>query len=200
MDEKLKKELPPIVLSYLDYNAAILNKSKLTVNEYGHDLKTFLKYIYMQKNIVDKKESYKSGDVVKYKITVKNLDNHGVENVSVKENKIGAKFLEPEDKNNAEYVVESANLVTIKSIPAKGSVDLYAEYTVTEDDKDTIENEAEILCASSTEKNYKMVNINQRVNLKLPKKLLREHLIQDLQITIKMTLIKLTKKIQKKKF
>ena len=74
--------------------------------------------------------------------------------VSVKENKIGAKFLEPEDKNNAEYVVESANLVTIKSIPAKGSVDLYAEYTVTEDDKDTIENEAEILCASSTEKNY----------------------------------------------
>ena len=106
------------------------------------------------KNIVDKKESYKSGDVVKYKIAVKNLDNHGVENVSVKENKIGAKFLEPEDKNNAEYVVESANLVTIKSIPAKGSVDLYAEYTVTEDDKDTIENEAEILCASSTEKNY----------------------------------------------
>lgn len=60
MDEKLKNELPEIVNEYLEYNEGTLNKSVLSVNEYGHDLKTFLKYIYLRKNLVPADADYEN--------------------------------------------------------------------------------------------------------------------------------------------
>lgn len=98
----------------------------------------------IEKEIVNNKDSYKTGDVVDYKITITNQNEFEIKDVLVKENNPRAKF-----KNSDNYVVESSNLVTIKSIPAGGKAEIYAAYTVTDDDKNTVHNEAEIRYAAA---------------------------------------------------
>lgn len=108
------------------------------------------------KEIIDKKDSYKENDVVKFKIVVTNTAAYEIYDVYVSENNDKAKFTEGEG-----YSVETPHIAKIDSIPSSGSVILYAEYKVT-DEEGTITNEAEITGALAhnnytlnTDKEYK---------------------------------------------
>lgn len=108
------------------------------------------------KEIIDKKDSYKEKDVVKFKIVVTNTAAYEIYDVYVSENNDKAKFTEGEG-----YSVETPHIAKIDSIPSSGSVILYAEYKVTEEEG-TITNEAEITGALAhnnytlnTDKEYK---------------------------------------------
>ena len=102
------------------------------------------------KEIVDKKEYYRIGDVVKYKITVTNNAAYEIKNVQVKENHENAYFVSDGTTN---YQVRSNHLAEIASIPADGSGIVLAEYIVTESDKGIITNEVEIIGALADENN-----------------------------------------------
>lgn len=108
------------------------------------------------KEIIDKKDSYKENDVVKFKIVVTNTAAYEIYDVYVSENNDKVKFTEGEG-----YSVETPHIAKIDSIPSSGSVILYAEYKVT-DEEGTITNEAEITGALAhnnytlnTDKEYK---------------------------------------------
>lgn len=45
-------DLPPLVISYLNYLSGTLNKSELTVLEYGSDLRLFYRFIKQKRNLV----------------------------------------------------------------------------------------------------------------------------------------------------
>ena len=102
------------------------------------------------KEIMDKKEYYRIGDVVKYKITVTNNAAYEIKNVQVKENHENAYFVSDGTMN---YQVRSNHLAEIASIPADGSGIVLAEYIVTESDKGIITNEVEIIGALADENN-----------------------------------------------
>lgn len=108
------------------------------------------------KEIIDKKDSYKENDVVKFKIVVTNTADYEIYDVYVSENNDKAKFIDGEG-----YSVETTHMAKIDSIPSGGSVILYSEYKVT-DEEGTITNEAEITGALAhnnytlnTDKEYK---------------------------------------------
>lgn len=108
------------------------------------------------KEIIDKKDSYNENDVVKFKIVVTNTADYEIYDVYVSENNDKAKFIDGEG-----YSVETTHMAKIDNIPSGGSVILYSEYEVT-DEEGTITNEAEITGALAhnnytlnTDKEYK---------------------------------------------
>lgn len=68
MREEEIYDLPPLVISYLNYLSGTLNKSQLTVLEYGSDLRLFFRFIMMKKKMV-------SPEVPFEEIDVSSLDN-----------------------------------------------------------------------------------------------------------------------------
>lgn len=98
----------------------------------------------IKKEIIDKKDSYYAGSIVKYKITVTNTANYPIKNVVVVEHNDNAYFVE-----GTGYEVSALHVVTIPTIAANSSVVLNAEYKVTEDDLGTIENVVQITGATS---------------------------------------------------
>lgn len=105
----------------------------------------------IEKEIINKKTSYKPGDVVEFKITVTNQNDFEIDEILVRENNIKSEFKESDN-----YKKESATLATIKSLNANEKAVLYATYTVDEKDSGTIKNEVEIVCAIGANK-YTMV-------------------------------------------
>lgn len=55
--------LPPLVISYLNYLSGTLNKSQLTVLEYGSDLRLFFRFILLHKNLVPKDSEFDNVDL-----------------------------------------------------------------------------------------------------------------------------------------
>ena len=98
------------------------------------------------KTIVSEKSYYRLGDEVKFKITVTNTFNFEINDIIVKELLEGAKFIEGDN-----YIVETDNYATIKTLNALSSVDLYATYKVKKDDSGTINND--VLLTSATANN-----------------------------------------------
>jgi len=95
------------------------------------------------KEVVDKKNYYKKGDKVKYRITVYNGSQYVISNVLIKEHNLKASFIE-----DSAYSLMDERLALIPIINPYESVYLYAEYDVT-DEVGTIENKVEIRSASS---------------------------------------------------
>ncbi len=99
----------------------------------------------ISKEIINKKDYYKKGDIVEYNIIVTNSENYEIKNVIVKEHNVNAQFI----NNNDTYNIRSTHVVEIPSIPAKGSVIVKATYEVAENDIGTIVNMVEILGATA---------------------------------------------------
>lgn len=91
------------------------------------------------KEIIDQKDNYQTGDIVKFKVVVTNTADYEIHDVYVSENNDNAKFITDDG-----YSVETDHIVKINSIPAKGSVTVYAEYEVTDKDEGIITAESEL--------------------------------------------------------
>ena len=55
--------LPPLVISYLNYLSGTLNKSRLTVLEYGSDLRLFFRFLKINKKLVSADTDIENIDV-----------------------------------------------------------------------------------------------------------------------------------------
>lgn len=96
----------------------------------------------IKKEIIDNKESYQPGDIVNFKITVKNTASFDIREVVVKERNENATFIDGEG-----YIVMSKHYASIASIPAGGEKELYVKYRVSHDEFGIITNVAEIVGA-----------------------------------------------------
>jgi len=90
--------------------------------------------------LTDKKEYYRDGDTVYYKIVVTNPHDFALTDVMIEELD-NFSFI---PNNNYEIKNE---LVFINNLSAHSSIELYAKYEVTEEDEGTIYNEVEIIGA-----------------------------------------------------
>ena len=117
--------------------------------EWKQDLGSFQPTI--TKVVNSKKTYFRSGDVVRFKITVKNTASFPIKNVIVKEK--NDTFFELGDG----YTITSEHVAEVATIPANSSVDLYATYTVTPEDFGTISNQSEIKGALS-DNNYQLAD------------------------------------------
>ncbi len=92
----------------------------------------------------EKEKGYKKGETVQFKITVHNPETFGINNVVVEEQLSGAKFTAGDG-----YTVNSDTQVTIAALAAGASIDLNAEYTVTDDSVPSYTNTVEITDAKA---------------------------------------------------
>jgi len=97
----------------------------------------------IQIEIQNKKSSYKVGETIQYKITVRNKESYSLHDVNIMENKKG-KFLKDTGSN---YALRTDRMVEIPTLNANSSVDVLGEYTVVESDTDIVINEVELLSA-----------------------------------------------------
>ena len=93
------------------------------------------------KTIVNPKDEYMYGETVKFKITVTNTAAYEITDVFLQEELDGAIFTVPADDS---YTVKTNTVAVIPSIPAGASVDVYAEYKVTENVAQTLTNTVEL--------------------------------------------------------
>ena len=63
MREEEIYDLPPLVISYLNYIGGTLNKSQLTVLEYGSDLRMFFRFVKLKRKLVADDTEFSSIDV-----------------------------------------------------------------------------------------------------------------------------------------
>ena len=89
--------------------------------------------------IINPKDKYEKGDIVEYQITITNTENFPIKDVML-ENKY---TLVPGDG----YTLMNDHYVKIPTIPANGSIVVYGQYIVEEDNYQKLENIAEILGA-----------------------------------------------------
>lgn len=71
-------DLPPLVISYLNYLSGTLNKSELTVLEYGSDLRLFYRFIKQKRNLV-------SSDTEFEKIEISDVDKNLICSVTLED-------------------------------------------------------------------------------------------------------------------
>ena len=102
------------------------------------------------KEIINKKDVYKLGDVVNFKITVTNTADFAIRDIMIRENNEQAKFT-----SGTGYEVTTDHIATIATMQPKETVILYAEYTVTEESEEVVVNEVEIVGAL-TDNGYQM--------------------------------------------
>lgn len=99
----------------------------------------------ISKQITNSQNVYRYGDTVEFLITVSNTESYPITNVEVTENLAGARFL-----NSSGYTVSNTgDVATIATIPANGTVVLYAEYELPDDVTGTRTNSVEITAASA---------------------------------------------------
>ena len=102
----------------------------------------------ISKEIIDKKDYFSFGDIVRYKISVTAPADVDLKDIYVQENNLKAKFIE-----NDKYTVVSDNVVKIDSLQAGETAYVYAEYVVSIEDNGTVVNEAEIIGALAMDSN-----------------------------------------------
>ena len=93
------------------------------------------------KTIANPKDEYMYGETVKFKITVTNPESFAITDVYLQEELDGAVFTAPNDDS---YMVKTSTIAVIPSIAAGTSVDVYAEYKVTENTAQTLTNIVEL--------------------------------------------------------
>ena len=93
------------------------------------------------KTITNPKDEYMYGETVKFKITVTNTAAYEITDVYLQEELDGAVFTAPVDNS---YTVRTSTIAVIPSIAAGASVDVYAEYKVTENAAQTLINTVEL--------------------------------------------------------
>jgi len=97
----------------------------------------------IKKELSDSKSCYKSGDEVKFKITVTNNESYAIKDVILKETLDNVSFTEGEG-----YSVLTSNYVSINSIAANSSVEVSASYTAGDDSIKEYENIVEVISAT----------------------------------------------------
>ncbi len=107
--------------------------------EWAETLGTFTPQI--SKSLVDAQTEYIYGETVKFKITVHNPESFAISDVYLQEELDGVVFVAPADDS---YTVKTNTIAVIPSIPANSSVDVYAEYKVTENRTQTLTNIVEL--------------------------------------------------------
>ncbi len=123
--------------------------------EWAQEAGTFVPEI--TKTVVDKKDFYQPGDVVRFEIVVKNNESYPINEVFVVENTEKAMF---EGGENYLYEVEDPHIAFIQTMEANSAVTLYSTYTVGVDDKGLLENEVELLGAIADNNNVMDPNGN----------------------------------------
>lgn len=105
----------------------------------------------ISKQVISPQSVYRFGDTVEFLITVSNTESYPISNVEVTENLAGARFLATSDYS----VSSNGDVATIATIPANGSVLLYAEYDIVDDiTRADRANTAEITAASASNYYY----------------------------------------------
>ena len=105
----------------------------------------------ISKQVISPQSVYRFGDTVEFLITVSNTESYPISNVEVTENLAGARFLAASDYS----VSSNGDVATIATIPANGSVLLYAEYDIVDDiTRADRANTAEITAASASNYYY----------------------------------------------
>ena len=107
--------------------------------EWAETLGTFTPQI--SKSLVDAQTEYIYGETVKFKITVHNPESFAIKDVYLQEELDGAIFTA--SANNS-YELKTNTIAVIPSIPANSSIDVYAEYKVTENRAQTLTNIVEL--------------------------------------------------------
>lgn len=93
------------------------------------------------KTITDAKDKYIYGETVWFKITVHNTAEYAITDVYLQEELEGAVFTAPQA---LPYVLKTPTIAVIPTIPAGGSVDVYAKYKVTDNVAQTLTNTVEL--------------------------------------------------------
>ena len=99
--------------------------------------------------IVDKKDRYKTGEKIKYKVTITNTAPFGIKEIIIKEHNEDSYFVDGEG-----YIKDTDHFVTIPAIKAGEKIEVFAEYVVKEDDT-IISNTVEIMGALN-DNNYEL--------------------------------------------
>lgn len=140
---------------YKEDNFAMPNDNVIVYGEWKEQTGVFEPTI--TKEIVNEKNYYQSGDIVKYKITITNTATFPINSITIKEENANAYFIA-----GTGYDVVSTHNIRIPELAAGAQVLVDAEYKVTENDKGTIKNEVSITGALAsnkytlnTEKDYK---------------------------------------------
>ena len=117
--------------------------------------------------IVDEKDYYRSGDKIKYKLTVTNDEDYSISDVIIKEN------LDCLFKDIEGYSVFQ-DIITIDNVDAHSSFDIYYDYIVKDSDNNIVTNEVSLLGALASdyyllkEKDYKssiMSNLQSKLKI-----------------------------------
>ncbi|MBO4855137.1 Cna B-type domain-containing protein [Candidatus Saccharibacteria bacterium] len=109
----------------------------------------------ISKQITNPQSVYRYGDTVEFQIYVTNPESYQITNVEVDEQLLGAKFIAASG-----YTLSSGDTkAIISTIPAGGTVVLYAEYDIPDDITQTRTNTVEITAASAD--NYYFLDTSQ---------------------------------------
>ena len=107
--------------------------------EWADSLSKFIPTI--TKSLVDAQSEYMYGETVKFKITVTNPESFAISDVYLQEQLAGAVFITSPTNS---YTVKTSTVAVIPTIAAGASVDVFAEYKVTENTTQTLTNTVEL--------------------------------------------------------
>ena len=124
------------------YKNASFTMPEENVTIYGEWMRTMGEFTpAITKTIVNPQDEYMYGETVKFKITVTNPESFAITDVYLQEELDGAVFTAPTDSS---YTVKTSTIAVIPAIAAGASVDVYAEYKVTENTAQTLTNIVEL--------------------------------------------------------
>ena len=124
------------------YKNASFTMPEENVTIYGEWMRTMGKFApIITKTITNPQGEYIYGETVKFKITVTNPESFAITDVYLQEELDGAVFTAPTDSS---YTVKTSTIAVIPAIAAGASVDVYAEYKVTENTAQTLTNIVEL--------------------------------------------------------
>ncbi len=108
----------------------------------------------ISKQVINSQNVYRYGDTVEFQIYITNTASFPIYNIEISENLAGARFL-----TASGYEIISDGVANIVSIPANGTVVLYAEFDIAENVTQTLTNTVGITSASA--ENYYFLDTDQ---------------------------------------
>ncbi len=124
------------------YKNATFTMPEENVTIYGEWMRTMDKFApAITKTITNPQDEYMYGETVKFKIIVTNPESFAITDVYLQEELDGAVFTAP---NDSSYTVKTSTIAFIPTIAANSSIDVYAEYKVTENVAQTLTNIVEL--------------------------------------------------------
>ncbi len=109
----------------------------------------------IKKEIINKQDYYRPGDIVSYKITITNNADYAIKNVNLEEKNKNAYFYQDNlsclmsniTPCQTSYIIKGLHLLEIPRLGSHASIEVFARYIVNENDQGTINNEVEIISA-----------------------------------------------------